>query len=67
MSDQLRVTSAWTKNSNTPETDKQPQVEHEVELSDGTIRTVMAADPLDAIDKVNRTLAPKNFARAQRE
>jgi hypothetical protein len=64
MSEQLRAVSAGTKHPNTPESDLLPEVEHEVTLSDGSTRTVMAACPMDAINKVNLTLLPKNFARA---
>lgn len=64
MSKQIVATSAWTKHPNTPESDRLPEVEHEVQLSDGSVRTVMAPAPDDAIRKVNLTLMPKNFARA---
>lgn len=47
------ATSAWTKNSNTPESDKMLRVEHEVQMSDGSLRTIMAICPMDAIKQVN--------------
>jgi hypothetical protein len=57
---ELRPVSAHTKHPNTPETDKQLYVEHEVTLSDGTVRTVFATDPSDAINVVRRHLREEN-------
>jgi hypothetical protein len=51
--------SAWTKHPNTPETDMQLRVLHVVNLSDGKTVEVMAIDPMDAIDKVNKMLDMK--------
>ncbi len=50
----MRVLSAYTSFPNTPETDKQPLVMHDVILRDEVkpVR-VMASDPIGAIDKVN--------------
>ena len=52
----LRAVSARTTNSNTPESDMQTFVPHTVRMSDGSERTIMAREPGDAIDKVNRSL-----------
>lgn len=55
---QVRAISARTAQSNTPESDMEREVLHVVSYqgSDGKIRqvTIMAEDPMDAIDKVNR-------------
>jgi hypothetical protein len=50
----IRVISARTKYSNSPETDLQPYVMHivEAEVKGQLIQTeLMATDPLDAMDK----------------
>lgn len=54
----LQATGAKVAQKNTPETDKLPEVNHIVNftLPDGTCDTItiMAKDPMDAINKVNR-------------
>lgn len=52
----MRAVSAKTVNPNTPESDLQRFVLHEVTLSDGSKRRIMAEDPIDAINKVNKEL-----------
>ena len=52
----MRAVSAKTVYPNTPETDCQRFVLHEVTLSDGSKRKIMAEDPIDAINKVNKEL-----------
>lgn len=49
--------SAKTTYPNTPESDRMPQVMHTVTMSDGRAVNVMAADPIDAINKANSTKA----------
>lgn len=44
-----RVVHAGTKYPNTLETDLLPEVMHMVQISDGTVREVMASDPSEAI------------------
>ena len=51
----VRVVSAHTSRPNTPESDLQPTVMHDVHLSDGTVVKMMAIDPIDAMDKVTAT------------
>ena len=48
-----RAQSAGTKYPNTPESDKQLYVWHEVTMTDGSKVDIQARDPLDAMDKVN--------------
>ena len=57
--EQLRAVSAYPSQANTPETDMQLEVLHDVTLSDGDIVTVRAACPSDAIDMVDRALRVK--------
>ena len=61
--EKLRAVAAWTKHPNTPATDQQLFVEHEVKLSDGTIRTVTAMDPPDALNKIYIALRGEELAR----
>ena len=53
----VRAVSARTTNPNTSESDRQPRVWHTVTLNDGTTRTVLASDPIEAINTVNKELA----------
>lgn len=58
MTNLCKVRSAGTSFPNTPESDRQPMVMHDVHvtLADGTAATVrtMATDPGDAIDRIKR-------------
>ena len=54
MKNKIYAQSAGTKYPNTPETDAMSEVMHEVTMSDGTKREIMATDPMDAIDQINR-------------
>lgn len=49
-----RAVSAHTTYPNTPETDARLTVLHTVKMVDGTTETVMATDPIDAINKFNK-------------
>lgn len=51
-----RAVSSYVSQPNTPETDAQHMVWHTVILSDGTNTQIMATDPMDAIDRVNRNI-----------
>lgn len=53
----VRPISAFTTNPNTKETDLEPTVLHTVSLSDGSKRYVMAAEPKNAIEIVQKELA----------
>ena len=52
----LRAVSSYVSQPNTPETDAMPKVMHTVNLSDGSRRQIMATDPCNAIEQVNRSL-----------
>ena len=56
MNQTLRVISASTSKTNTPESDRQPRVWHTVHLSDGTEEEVYATDPMDAIEMMRNKL-----------
>jgi hypothetical protein len=49
-----RAKSAHTKFSNNAQTDQEAEVMHEVTMDDGTVRDIMAADPLDAMKRAER-------------
>lgn len=53
MSKKLAVL-AYTKNSNTTQSDSLYKVPHIVEFDDGSKIEIMATDPSGAIDKVNK-------------
>lgn len=58
----MKILCAYTKFSNTPESDMQSRVPHIVEaIKDGVVvkTTVMAEDPMDAMDKAYRV--PANY------
>jgi len=55
----LRAAQAYTRHPNTPETDAMTHVEHVVVVAGGMNNelfkvTLMATDPMDAIEKINR-------------
>lgn len=52
----IRAISAKTVYPNTPETDRQRFVLHEVLLTNGVKKKIMAEDPISAINKVNKEL-----------
>jgi hypothetical protein len=49
----MRARAAWVAQPNTPETDRMPQVNHVVQMEDGSRITILATDPLAALDIVN--------------
>jgi len=53
----LWAVSAVVKHPNTPESDRETYVAHIVTMNDDTTRELMAADPGDAINRVNISLA----------
>lgn len=52
----MRAERAKTTYPNTPESDLQERVLHDVYLSNGLVTRVMAECPIDAINKVNEAI-----------
>lgn len=52
----MRAVSAKVSQPNTPESDLRRLVLHTVTLSNGLQTELMATDPIDAIDRVNRAI-----------
>jgi hypothetical protein len=52
----MRAERAKTTYPNTPESDLQERVLHDVYLSNGLVTRVMATDPIDAIKLVNKAI-----------
>ena len=52
----MRALRAKTTFPNTPESDLQECVLHDVYMSNGLVTRMMATDPMDAIAKVNKAI-----------
>lgn len=55
--------SVCTTNPNTPDSDLCARVLHTVHMSDGTTRSVMAEDPVDALNRVANALLQQRQKR----